>query len=71
MNHLSDKAIFCRNIYIHTPDSPIARLEEFGLALMGVPEDRGADMSGPGLAPDLIRHPAIPAIQGKSHPEDH
>jgi len=53
--YLSDKAIFCRNIYIHTPDSPIARLEEFGLALMGAPEDRAASMSGSALAPDLIR----------------
>jgi len=26
-DHLSDKAIFCRNIYIHTPDAPIAQLE--------------------------------------------
>ncbi len=55
-DHLSDKAIFCRNINIHTPDSPIARLEEFGLALMGVPEDRGATLSGSAMAPDLIRH---------------
>lgn len=54
--HLSDKAVFCRNIHIHTPDSPIARLEEFGLALMGVPEDRGANLSGSAMAPDLIRH---------------
>jgi arginase family enzyme len=54
--HLSDKAVFCRNINIHTPDSPIARLEEFGLALIGVPEDRGATLSGSALAPDLIRH---------------
>ena len=55
-DHLSDKAIFCRNIYIHTPDSPISRLEEFGLALIGVPEDRGAGLQGSALAPDLIRH---------------
>jgi len=54
--HLSDKAVFCRNINIHTPDSPIARLEDFGLALMGVPEDRGANLSGSAMAPDLIRH---------------
>ncbi len=54
-DHLSDKAVFCRNIYIHTPDSPIGRLEEFGLALMGVPEDRGSSISGPAMAPDLIR----------------
>jgi arginase family enzyme len=54
-DHLSDKAIFCRNIYIHTPDSPIAQLEEFGLALMGIPEDRAATLSGSAMAPDLIR----------------
>jgi arginase family enzyme len=55
-DHLSEKAVFCRNIYIHTPDSPISRLEEFELALMGVPEDRGATLSGSAMAPDLIRH---------------
>lgn len=54
-DHLSDKAVFCRNIYIHTPDSPIVRLEKFGLALMGVPEDRSASLSGSAMAPDLIR----------------
>jgi formiminoglutamase len=54
-DHLSDKAVFCRNIYIHTPDSPIVRLEKFGLALMGVPEDRSATLSGSAMAPDLIR----------------
>ena len=54
-DHLSDKAVFCRNIFIHTPDSPIERLGEFGLALMGVPEDRGASLSGSAMAPDLIR----------------
>jgi hypothetical protein len=30
--------------------------EEFGLALIGVPEDRGATLSGSAMAPDLIRH---------------
>ena len=54
-DHLSDKAVFCRNIYIHTPDSPITRLQEFGIALMGVPEDRGASLAGSAMAPDLIR----------------
>ena len=54
-DHLSDKAVFCRNIYIHTPDSPVPRLDEFGLALIGVPEDRASSLPGPALAPDLIR----------------
>ncbi len=54
-DHLSDKAVFCRNIHIHTPDSPIERLGDFRLALMGVPEDRATSLSGSSMAPDLIR----------------
>jgi arginase family enzyme len=55
-HHLSEKAVFCRNIYIHTPDLPIANLEEFGLAIIGIPEDRNATIHGPAMAPDLIRN---------------
>lgn len=54
-DHLSDKAVFCRNIYIHTPDSPIVQLDDFRLAIMGVPEDRGSSLPGPAQSPDLIR----------------
>ena len=54
-HHLSDKAIFCRNIYIHTPDTPLSNLDRFDLALIGVPEDRSATVSGSAAAPDQVR----------------
>jgi arginase family enzyme len=53
--HLSDKALFCRNISIHTPDNPVKDLSQFNLALIGVPEDRNAMVSGTATAPDLVR----------------
>jgi len=56
-NHfLSDKSIFCRNISIHTPDSPISDLSGYKVAIAGVPEDRNAKIRGSSAAPDLIRN---------------
>lgn len=54
-HHLSDKAVLCRNIYIHTPDTPVKDLDKFNLALIGVPEERNATVKGSASAPDLIR----------------
>ncbi len=54
-DHLSDKAVFCRNIYINTPDSPLQDLDRYDLALLGVPEDRNASVRGSSRSPDLIR----------------
>ncbi len=53
--HLSDKALFCRNIYIHTPDTPVKNLDQFHLALLGAPEDRASTIPGAATAPDLVR----------------
>lgn len=56
-NHfLSDKALFCRNIFIHTPDSPVGDLSEFKVAIIGIPEDRNAKIRGSAAAPDHIRN---------------
>jgi len=55
-HHLPDKAIFCRNIYIHTPDTPIPDLSGYQAAIMGIPEDRNASIRGSDSAPDLIRN---------------
>jgi len=55
-HHLSDKAIFCRNIYIHTASTPIPDLSEYRIAIVGMPEDRNATIRGSALAPDLIRN---------------
>jgi len=42
-------------IQIHTPNQPIANLEKFRVALMGVPEDRNSPNRGTAEAPDRIR----------------
>ncbi len=55
-HHLSDKAVFCKNIYIHTPDTPVKNLDQFNLVLLGVPEDRSARVPGLAEAPDQIRN---------------
>ena len=54
--HLSEKALFCRNIYIHTPDTPVQNLDQFDLAIMGVPEDRNASVRGSAQSPDQVRN---------------
>ena len=55
-HHLSEKAIFCKNIYINTPDTPIKNLDQQNLALIGVPEDRSSTVRGPAQSPDIIRN---------------
>jgi arginase family enzyme len=55
-HHLSDKALFCRNIYIHTPDTSVHKLEQYDLAILGVPEYRATGLQGIENAPDLIRN---------------
>ncbi|MCK4750820.1 MAG: hypothetical protein KAT15_27370, partial [Bacteroidales bacterium] len=54
-HHLSEKAVLCRNIYIHTPDTPVKNLDQFDLALIGVPEDRNATVPGSAASPDQVR----------------
>jgi arginase family enzyme len=54
--HLSDKALFCRNIYPHTPDTPVEDLDRYNLAIVGVPEDRSAGLRGSGASPDQVRN---------------
>ena len=54
-HHLSEKAVLCRNIYIHTPDTPVKNLDQFDLALIGVPEDRNATVPGSEASPDKVR----------------
>ena len=53
---LSDKSVFCRNINIHTPDSPIGELSGYRVAIIGVPDDRNAKIRGSAAAPDAIRN---------------
>jgi arginase family enzyme len=55
-HHLSEKSVFCKNIYIHTPDTPIKNLDQYHIALIGVPEDRADQTKGYGHSPDIIRN---------------
>jgi arginase family enzyme len=48
------KNLFCQHITIHTPDIPICNLQNYKVALLGVPEERGST-KGIALAPDIIR----------------
>ena len=52
---LPEKYSFSRNISIHTPDNPIKQLDDYQLALIGLPQDQNAFISGSGEAPDNIR----------------
>jgi len=54
-HHLSDKAVLCRNIYINTPDTPVKNLDQYDLAIIGVPEDRNASVPGSAATPDQVR----------------
>ncbi|MCK4920592.1 MAG: arginase family protein [Bacteroidales bacterium] len=55
LNYLSDSESFARSVNIHTPDTPIANIEKYDVAIMGVEEDRNAFVTGSSSAPDLIR----------------
>jgi len=52
---LPEEFSFSRNITIHTPDQPVNDLENFDLALIGIPQDQGAFIKGSGDAPDRVR----------------
>lgn len=54
--HLSDKAVFCRNIHINTPDTPVRDLGSVDIAILGVEEDRNASRLGSSASPDLVRN---------------
>lgn len=52
---LPEKYSFSRNISIHTPDQPIPSLRKYQLAIIGLPEDKGAFIQGSADAPDRVR----------------
>jgi len=53
--HLAEKMIFCRNIAIHTPDTPIVSISSFKIALVGLPETDESNMPASVLSADRIR----------------
>ena len=55
MKTLSDSDCFAHSVKIHTPNTPIANIDDYDVAIMGVEEDRNAFISGSAPAPDAIR----------------
>jgi formiminoglutamase len=55
-NILDNPSAFCRNIAIHTPSFPIHDLDQYKIAIIGVPEDRNSINLGSAHAPDKIRN---------------
>ncbi len=55
-NILDNPNAFCRNIAIHTPSFPIQNLEQYKVAIVGVPEHRNSINQGSDQAPDKIRN---------------
>ena len=52
---LIPKKEFGRNIFVHTTNGEIKEIENFDIALIGVPEDRNSGNIGSALAPNKIR----------------
>ena len=52
---LPAKGLFCQNIYINTPDTPIKDIHNYQVAIIGVPEGRGSLVKNLDLATDAIR----------------
>jgi formiminoglutamase len=48
--------LFCRHITIHTPDNPINNINDYKIAILGVPECRASQIPGIELTPDLVRN---------------
>ena len=54
-SQLAEKSIFCRNIAIHTPDTPVVSISTYEIALVGLPETDHGNMPNMVLASDRIR----------------
>ena len=52
---LPPRALFGRNIHIHTPDTPVKNTNNFDVAILGVREDRNSPNKGCSEGPDKIR----------------
>jgi len=55
LRYVPAKTEFGRNITVHTASEPVKKIEEFHLAILGVPDDRNAFFKGCSGAPDIIR----------------
>lgn len=51
-----DPDLFCKNIYIHTPDNPIKNIDQFNVAIIGVPETRDNPRGDTKASPDMVRN---------------
>ena len=55
-NILDNPDAFCKSITIHTPSLPIRDLDQYKVAIVGVPEHRNSINEGSDQAPDKIRN---------------
>jgi len=53
--YLDNREAFSHHISVHTPDQPIKDLDNFHVAVFGVPEDRNGFIKGSTNAPDAVR----------------
>lgn len=54
-NQQPDEFSISRTITIHTPDHPVTEINDFDLAIIGIPEDRNSFNQGAADAPNKIR----------------
>ena len=52
---LPENLLFCRYVDIHTPNIPIKNIENYDIAIIGVPEEKNAFVPGSAKAPDRVR----------------
>jgi len=66
--NLSDHSCLSHNLTINTESNPLARIDGFKLAIIGVPDDRRSPNKGCGSAPDRIRENLymLSRLSGKS-----
>lgn len=54
-NQHPDEFSISRTITIHTPDHPVTEIQDFDLAILGIPEDRNSFNQGAAKSPNKIR----------------
>ncbi|NSW94073.1 MAG: formimidoylglutamase [Bacteroidales bacterium] len=52
---LADQATFSHNITVHTENNPLKKINDYRIALIGVPEGRNSLNIGSSKSPDIIR----------------
>ncbi len=64
---LSDGETMSRNIAVHTPDHPIRDLDQYHLAIIGIPQDKQGFIKGSKDAPDKVRSHLYQLRKAQNH----